>query len=172
MRSMLKIVGYGLLGAILGTVLMAALAHAQGIQRTCAEGRAQNPQDFTCATLIQPQATASAVESSHVFRASGPSTAVDFQVNNSSTSSLWVMLFDAAVAPTGAGAAVTGCTTISSARPCVAKWYQIGANSTIGVSWSPGPFLQLQTGQVVVCSSTGPFTLTYSANCTFSAEAM
>lgn len=142
---------------------------AAQVVKLCAEGGSGGS---SCATTIQPQATASAVESSHVFKSSGPSTAVDFQVNNTSAGVLWVMLFDAATPPTGAGAAVTGCSNAASARPCVAKWYQIGANSTIGVSWSSGPFVQLQTGQVVVCSSTGPFTLTYSVNCTFSGEAM
>lgn len=146
-------------------------AHSQGVQRLCAEG--SNSQGGTnCGTVIQPQATASAVESSHIFKNNGPSTAVDFQVNNTSGAALWVMLFDANSAPTGGGAAVTGCNNASATRPCVAKWYQIGANSTIGVTWSSGPFLSLQTGQVVVCSSTGPFTLTYASNCTFSGEAM
>jgi hypothetical protein len=125
-----------------------------------------------CSEIIQPQATSTALESSHVFKASGPSTAVDFQVNNTSGSELWVMLIDGTVAPTGAGAAIAGCATAATTRPCVAKWYQIGANSTLGVSWAPGPFLWLLTGQVLLCSSTGPFTITYSANCTFSGEAM
>jgi hypothetical protein len=165
---MLKILG----AAVFALIASFGLAQGQGVQKSCAEGTARDGLSLTCATIIQPQATASAVESSHVFKASGPSTAVDFQVNNSSASALWVMLFDAAVAPTGAGAAVTGCTNAAAARPCVAKWYQIGANSTIGISWAPGPFLQLQTGQVIACSSTGPFTLTYSVSCTFSAEAM
>jgi hypothetical protein len=142
---------------------------AQQTVKSCAETPGNQA---SCGTSIQPQASATAVESSHIFKASGPSAAVDFQVNNTSASSLWVMLVDGAVAPPGSGAAIAGCTTASTARPCVAKWYQIGANSTIGVSWSPGPFVWLQTGQVVVCSSTGPFTLTYSANCTFSGEAM
>ncbi len=162
----------------LALLLVAALlpaplpAEAQNLQRLCAEGISRDGAGLSCATVIQPQATASAVESSHVFKASGPSTAVDFQVNNTSATALWVMLFDATTAPTGGGAAVAGCSNAAAARPCVAKWYQIGANSTLGVSWSSGPFLQLQTGQVLACSSTGPFTLTYSANCTFSAEAM
>lgn len=146
-------------------------AYSQGIERLCAEGTSASGAQ-SCGTVIQPQATASSIESSHVFKASGPSTAVDFQVNNTSASTLWVMLFDAATPPTGSGAAVSGCTNAAASRPCVAKWYQIGANSTIGVTWSSGPFVSLQTGQVVVCSSTGPFTLTYSANCTFSGEAM
>ena len=154
--------------AFLVGVALATPIFAQAPTFNCAPG--SGAQSAGC--LLSPTTTASAVESSHVFKASGPSTAVDFQVNNTSGSTLWVMLFDAATAPTGGGAAVTGCSNAAAARPCVAKWYQIGANSTIGVTWSAGPFLQLQTGQVVACSSTGPFTLTYSANCTFSGEAM
>lgn len=155
--------------AILFGGVSAALA--QTATRACAEGETPTA-GMTCGTLLQPQASSTAIESSHVFKATGPSTAVDFQVNNTSGSTLWVMLFDAASAPTGSGAAVAGCATAATARPCVAKWYQIGANSTIGVTWSPGPFLNLSAGQVIACSSTGPFTLTYSANCTFSAEGM
>lgn len=143
-------------------------AKAQTPVRSCAEGATPTQ----CGSLLNPNATASAVESSHVFKASGPSTVVGFQVNNTSAGSLWIMVFDAAAPPTGGGAVVTGCSTLAAARPCVAKWYQIGANSTIGVTWSPGPFVALQTGQVVTCSSTGPFTLTYSSNCVFSGEAM
>lgn len=163
-----------LLAVLVGGFFVCGATHAnaQGVERLCAEGSNANTGNQSCATLIPPQATSSAIESSHVFKGSGPSTAVDFQVNNTSASSLWVMLFDAATPPTGAGASVTGCTNAVASRPCVAKWYQIGANSTIGVTWSSGPFVTLQTGQVVVCSSTGPFTLTYSANCTFSGEAM
>lgn len=156
------------LAALLILLALCIPAQAQAPVRPCA-GIADAS---SCSSVIQPQATASAVESSHVFKTSGPSTAVDFQVNNTSASVVWVMLFDAAVAPTGGGAAVTGCTNAAAARPCVAKWYQLGANSTIGVTWSPGPFVWLLTGQVVACSSTGPFTLTYSVNCTFSGEAM
>ena len=152
-------------------LLISLPAHAQAPVANCAKGTsAADADSYAC--LLQPQASASAVESSHVFKTTGPATAVDFQVNNTSGSTLWVMVFDAATAPTGGGAAVTGCTNAAAARPCVAKWYQIGANSTIGVTWSAGPFVQLQTGMVVACSSTGPFTLTYSANCTFSGEGM
>ena len=134
----------------------------------CAAGTNASSSD-SCAHLLQPQAS-TVVESSHVFKNNGPATAVDFQVNNISGSVVWVMLFDAASAPSAG--AVTSCSSYGAARPCVAKWYQVAANSTIGVSWSPGPFLQLQTGQVIACSSTGPFTLTYSSNCIFSGEAM
>lgn len=157
--------------ALIYLVLWSFSAHAQTATKLCAEGTGPNGSQ-TCAVTLQPQASASAVESSRVLKASGPSTAVDFQVNNTSAGALWVMLLDAAIAPTGGGAAIAGCSNSAAARPCAAKWYQLGANSTIGVTWSPGPFLLLQTGQVLVCSSTGPFILTYSANCVFSGEGM
>lgn len=162
----------GLLAGVMALAILAAASpvRAQQIMRLCAEG--ESPSGQSCATTISPQVTASAVESSHVFKSTGPSNAIDFQVNNTSSSSVWVMMFDAPSAPAGGGAAIVGCTNQISARPCVAKWYQLAANSTIGVTWSPGPFTNLLTGQTVVCSSTGPFTLTYSANCTFSGEAM
>jgi hypothetical protein len=162
------------IGPLLAALLAFAFPGAAPAQQEvfpCAQGiSGQGAKSAGC--LIQPQATASAIEGSHVFKATGPVTLVDFQVNNTSGSTVWVMVFDAAAAPTGAGAAVTGCTTAAAARPCVAKWYQLVTNATINVSWAPGPFPQLQTGLVIACSSTGPFTLTYSANCTFSAEAM
>jgi hypothetical protein len=134
----------------------------------CVPAYAQQ-QSFT-GPLVQPQTTASSVESYHIFKTSGGF--FGFQANNTSASSIWVMVFDASVAPTGGGAAVTGCTNSAATRPCVLKWYYVGANSTLGVSWTSGPFPQVQTGLVVACSSTGPFTLTYSVNCTFSAEVM
>jgi len=166
MRNKMTLVALAIAAALFG-----APAYAQAPVANCAKGTStQQADSYAC--LLQPQTTASAVESSHVFKNNGPSTAVDFQVNNTSASTLWVMLFDAVTPPTGAGAAVTGCANAASARPCVAKWYQIGANSTIGVTWASGPYLQLQSGQVLACSSTGPFTLTYSTNCVFSGEAM
>jgi hypothetical protein len=109
------------------------------------------------------------LESSRALKV-GPTTLVEFQINNTSGSIVWAMVIDAASAPTGAGAAIAGCTSGATARPCVAKWYQVPANSTLGVSWSPGPFLALQAGALLACSSSGPFTLTYTAICTFSGE--
>ena len=135
----------------------------------CAPGTTASSAD-SCAHLIQPQATASALESSHVLKSTGPATLVGFQVNNTTASAIWVMVFDAATAPSAG--TVTGCSAASSSRPCVIKWYQVAANSTLSEKWIPGPFPQLQTGIIVACSSTGPFTLTYSANCTISGLAM
>jgi hypothetical protein len=161
------------IGLVAGALIALACvggAKAQQDVISCAEGiSATGAKSAGC--LIQPQTTASTVEGSHVFKAN-QATLVDFQVNNTSASIVWVMVFDAAVAPAGGGAAVTGCTNAAAARPCVAKWYQLAANATLDKSWQPGPFPQLQTGLVIACSSTGPFTLTYSANCVFSAEAM
>jgi hypothetical protein len=134
------------------------------LQQNCASAPCFTPS-------LQPQTTASAVESSHVFvTPTVPPALIDFQVNNTSASVIYVYVFDATVAPTGGGAAVTGCTNAAAARPCVLKSYQVGANSTIGVTWAPGPFLQAQTGIVIACSSTFPFTLTYSVSCAFSGE--
>ncbi len=163
-----------LFAALLGTSLLLALAgplpaHAQGVTKLCAEGAGRDGFNSPCATVIQPQSTATAVESSHVFKAAGPATVVHFQVNSGGTA-VWVMLFDAATPPTAG--TVTGCPTAAATRPCVARWYQLAVNTTLNVSPASGPFPSLQTGMVVACSSTGPFTLTYSATCVFSAEAM
>lgn len=141
-------------------------SNAQEVTKLCAQGQNALGQQ-TCATILQPTVSA-AVESSHTFKV-GAATAIDFQVN-SGASALWIMLFDSSTVPTNG--TVSGCANQAAARPCIAKWYQVAANSTIGVTWSPGPFLALQTGQVVVCSTTGPFTLTLSSTCVISGEGM
>ena len=139
-------------------------AFAQQTVKNCVSG----PSGASCASIMLPQVSA-AVESSHIFKSTA-STVVDFQVNNTSGSTVWVMVFDASTLPSAG--AVTGCTGAATARPCVAKWYQVAANTTLGVSWNPGPYPSLQTGQILVCSSTGPYTLTYATSCIFSGEAM
>jgi hypothetical protein len=147
-----------------------SLVFAQQPVLSCAEGF-NSSSSTSSACLIQPQATSTATEGSHVFKASGPVTLVDFNVNNGAGAA-WVMVVDAATAPTGSGAAIAGCTNAATPRPCVVKWYQVAANTTVNASWIPGPFPQMQTGLVILCSSTGPFTVTYATTCTFSAEAM
>ena len=139
-------------------------AMAQQTVKNCASG----PSGASCSTIMLPQVS-SAIENSHIFKSTA-STVVDFQVNNTSGSAIWVMVFDAATLPSAG--TVTGCTVASSSRPCVAKWYQVAANTTLGVSWNPGPYPSLQVGQILVCSSTGPYTLTYTTSCIFSGEAM
>lgn len=121
--------------------------------------------------LAQTKATTSAVESSHVF-CTVPCQVYGGQVNNTNASARWVMMFDATTAPSNG--AVTGCTTAVTTRPCIIKWYQIAANSTLGI-WDPFAFqgasrLPVSSGLVLMCSSTGPFTLTATADCTFSFE--
>lgn len=155
--------------ALLACFMLAAPASAGQPVNSCALGI--NPLGGnTEGCLIQPQAS-SAAEASHVFKASGPATLVDFSVANTSGSAIWVFVFDAATAP-GNGT-VTGCVNAGSTRPCVAKWYQIAANASMNVTWNPGPFPQLQTGAVIECSSTGPFTLTAATTtCAMSAEVM
>ncbi len=123
------------------------------------------------AAQAQTQATTTAAEGSHVFCTS-PCSIYGGQVNNTNAASRWIMLFDATTVP-GDGA-VTGCTVASTARPCILKWYQLPANSTVGI----GDFymnggashLPVGTGFVAVCSSTGPFTKTVTSDCVFSFE--
>lgn len=121
--------------------------------------------------MAQTVATATAVESSHIICAA-PCQIYGGQINNTNASARWVLLFDAVTAP--ADGAITGCATAASARPCVLKWYQIGASSTIGVAdflmLNGADRLPTKTGLVAVCSSTGPFTKTAAADCTFSFE--
>jgi hypothetical protein len=149
--------------------LWACVAAAQPVEKLCAEGLSAQG-TVTCATTIQPQATATAVESNHVFKTSAANV-VDFQVNTDANAVV-VMLFDATALPSNG--AVTGCANATTPRPCVVKWWQLAASSTLSVTWAPGPFPALQTGMVLGCSSGAVtfFTLTASAHCTFSAEVM
>jgi hypothetical protein len=147
------------------------------IHRGAARGALALAAGLAC-TPAQAQTKASgAVEASHVFCASGCQV-YGGQVNTDSTGAAWIMLLDAAAAPNaGAGTiAVTGCTSAAAARPCVLKWYQIAPSSTLGISdffmLNAASRLPTSAGLVVVCSSTGPFTLTYAAHCVFSFETM
>lgn len=74
---------------------------------------------------------------------------------NSGASAVWVMLFDATAAPSD-GASQTPL-----------KLYQVAANSTLSVGYAG---LRTNTGAVLVCSTTGPFTKTATATCTFSGD--
>ena len=122
----------------------------------------------SCIPTLNPVGMSNAIAASSTLKASG-GTLVGFQANNTNTSSRWVLLFDANAVPSDG--TVTGCATTASTRPCLAKAYQIGASSTIGVSWSPGPFPLFTTGIILVCSTTGPFTKTATSDCVFSGEA-
>lgn len=162
---MQRILGFGL-GILLALLFSVPLA-AQTPVVNCQLGADQPGAPTTCAQTALPTGiTMTAVENGHVMKAK-PGTVSGFQVNNNNASSRWVMLINAIAVPSDG--ALTGC-TVAQTSGCVAKWYQIGGSNTIGVSWSPGPPLQLNVGVVLVCSSTGPFTLTKAADCTFSGE--
>ena len=159
----LACIAFGLFGCDL------QLAFSQGVTKLCAEG-ISGAGNFSCAATIQPQATNTAVEASHVFKTSAANV-IDFQVNTD-PNAVVVMLFDAAVLPSNG--AVVGCVNAATPRPCVVKWWQLAASSTLSVTWAPGPFPALQTGMVLGCSSGAAafFTLTASVHCVFSAEVM
>jgi hypothetical protein len=119
----------------------------------------------------QTIATTTAVETSHIVCSTVPCEVFGGQVNNTNAAARWVMLLDAAAVPTAGGAAVVGCANAAAARPCVLKWYQIGANSTIGLAaFFIGQPLPFKSGFVAICSSTGPFTYTAASDCAFSFE--
>ncbi len=146
-------------------------AFSQGVTKLCAEG-ISGAGNFSCATTIQPQATGTGIEASHTFKATAANV-VDFQVINDPTSAVLVMLIDGATVPTD-GTVLTGCVNATTPRPCIAKWWQLAVSTTLSVTWSPGPFLALQAGMILVCSTpaTTFFTKTGSAHCLFSGEAM
>lgn len=74
---------------------------------------------------------------------------------NTGASAVWVLVFDATAAPAdGAGQTPV-------------KFYQVAANSTIGVNYEG---LRFNTGMTLVCSTTGPFTKTATSTCTFSGD--
>lgn len=125
------------------------------------------PQTALAQTVASPGPSA---ESGRVICASAPCQTYGGQVNNTSAASLWVMMFDASSVP--ANGTVTGCLNGAASRPCILKWYQMGANSTIGISelYTTQPYPVL-AGLSLVCSSTGPFTLTATSTCVFSWEA-
>lgn len=97
--------------------------------------------------------SSSAAESSHVMCA-GSCAVASIQVN-SGASAVWVMAFDATSAPADGTVAPV-------------KWWQLGATSTLNWAW-PNP-LKMNSGLVLVCSTSGPFTKTASSTCEFSAD--
>lgn len=104
----------------------------------------------------------SVAESSHVIKTARGALA-GFHVDTAGAA-VWVMLVDGTVAP-GDGA-LTGCVDATTTRPCIVSRWQVPATLSAGILLPyPAPF---QTGGVLVCSSTGPFTKTATATCTFS----
>ncbi len=100
-----------------------------------------------------------AVEASHVLK-SGPGSLYGFQVSFSTcaVSPCWVLVFDATSLP-GDGAVTP------------VKFYEVSQSQTLGVNWAPGPPLKFATGITIGCSTTGPFVLANTAQCTISGEA-
>jgi hypothetical protein len=121
----------------------------------------------------QTQATATAVESSHTFCTTTPCQFFGGSVNTTTTA-VWLFLFDANAVPTGGGAAISGCLNAAAARPCWLKAYQVPAGITYGLAnffSSQGNFLlPVKSGFIAACSTTGPYTFTLSSTCTFSFE--
>jgi hypothetical protein len=101
---------------------------------------------------ITPVTASTTLESSHILKGSAGNF-FGVQVNTTSASE-WVMLFNATTAPADGAVAPVA-------------WWQVNASSTLSISEMPG--LALSTGIVLVCSTTGPFTKTASALCTYGA---
>ena len=101
-----------------------------------------------------PPVTSPSVAASIVLKAY-PGGLFGFQVNTGAVA-VWVMLFNAATVPADGTVAPV-------------KWYQVPQNSTFAVSYVPTQ-LQFSAGISLACSTTGPFTKTATATCTFSGE--
>lgn len=151
-----------ILAASAGFALFAGAAQAQGTLPP-AQGTASwcwsgsvwspcllTPSVTTTPLALTPVTASTAVESNHVLKGSA-GTFYGVQVNTTSAAE-WVMLFNATTLP--ANGAVTP----------VAVW-QVPANTTLSISENPA--FTMSTGIVIGCSTTGPFTLTASALCTF-----
>lgn len=107
---------------------------------------------------VLPTGTASSALASSSVLCAAACNAYGFQVNTT-TAAEWVMAFNATSAP--ADGAVTP-----------ARWWQVPANGTLTVDMTEGGVpIRYGTGWTLVCSSTGPFTKTASALCTFVGEA-
>lgn len=107
---------------------------------------------------IAPVASA-AVESSHILK-STPGNLYSMAVSFGTCASTpcWILLLDSATVPADGTVAPV-------------KWFQVAtANTTTVVSWLSGPPVKFANGIVAVCSTTGPFTKTATAQCGFSAE--
>ena len=107
-------------------------------------------------TGIAPIAT-SAAASALVVKSS-PGNLYGFSVT-SGASAGFVLVFNATAAPADGAVTPAAC-------------YAIAANSSLSVSWQPGPPLWLDTGITLVFSTTGCFTKTASATAFISAQAM
>lgn len=106
---------------------------------------------------VAPLVAPSGVAASRVIRASAGLVA-GLQVS-SGASAGWVLLYDAASAPSDG--AVTPL-----------KVYRLGASSSLILNWPPGQELKVSTGLVAVFSTTGPTTQTSSATAYFTGDVL
>jgi hypothetical protein len=148
-------------------------ATAQESVQSCVFNYQHN--SFVCE--VTPTSISTAEENGHLIR-NQQGVLIDFEANNWSTSAgITLMVLDATAIPSnGTLAACTSTNGTANANPCILKWYGVpaatsaGQPGTVNATWAPGPFLHYQAGLVFVCSTTGPFTLTLAANCTFSVD--
>lgn len=160
-----------ILAALVAAFLYPALPARAGDVNICA----LNVQNANCAPEMTPSGVSTTAESGHIIKAS-QGVLIGLQLNNWDTSAgKTVMLLDATAVPSNG--TIATCTGLQSqTSPCIIKWYGVPAApsaaqpATVGATWQPGPFVHFLNGLVAVCSSTGPTTLTLSAQCTFSAE--
>jgi hypothetical protein len=155
--------------AALLALLLALPAGAQQQVVPCA----LNVSHSSAACEIAPSGISTATESGRVVKTGG-GILIAANLNNwNASAGVTVMALDAAAVP--ANGTLSVCSGVANANPCVLKWIGIPSApsasqpSTANISW-PGPFLHFLNGLVFVCSSTGPTTLTLTAECTFSAE--
>jgi hypothetical protein len=156
--------------AALLALLLALPAGAQQQTISCASNVAHT----SAACEAVPTGVSAAVESGHLIKNSG-GVLIAANLNNWGTSSgVVVMALDAAAIP--ANGTLAACSGVNNANGCIMAWYGLptapsaSQPSTLQVNMMPGPFMRFQNGIVFVCSSSGPFTLTLSSECTFSAE--
>lgn len=110
---------------------------------------------ISSATTGLTSIVSASVESNHVLKASA-GTLYGLDVTTGAAAG-YVMLFNATSAP-GDGAVTP------------IKAWVVSANSSLGISYIPGPPLAFSTGITAVFSTTGPFTKTASATAFFSGE--
>jgi zona occludens toxin (predicted ATPase) len=99
-------------------------------------------------------ANSTSVESSHIFKV-GQSTLFGLSVTIGATAG-YVLIFNSATVPSDGAVTPVAC-------------YQVAANSTLGVAFTPFP-LAMSNGIVAVFSTTGCFTKTASATAFFLGE--
>ena len=101
-----------------------------------------------------------AAEASHIFRNAGPGTLYGWNTVNTNAAVRWVLFYDQATVPADG----TGSVPI--------WWELLSAGGSVNAQqWTfPTVPIQVNNGLVIVCSTTGPFQKTQSADCGFSVQ--